>query len=206
MRHDRSEKGAHHDMKRRLLTFGSVMSLLLCLATVAMWVRSYAQLHGTAETLVVGRVNRASKTFYSAWMKSYSGRLEIDAYRVTVTDDYLYRLHLGFEPHGVDHRVNIPLTIDGPVSEPTSVWSAFEVAYEKSDDPKMSESEVRFRLKFPYWAAAVASGLLPGLWAWRRSRTRRTRALGHCTACGYDLRASPDRCPECGAPAAPHAR
>jgi hypothetical protein len=49
----------------------------------------------------------------------------------------------------------------------------------------------------PYWIPIAAAGGLLAL----SFAIRHRRPPGHCRRCGYDLRASPDRCPECGTPA-----
>jgi len=57
-------------------------------------------------------------------------------------------------------------------------------------------------IRVPLWAIALAFSALPVFRAlrWRRRRrARRARSAGLCPACGYDLRATPERCPECGA-------
>jgi hypothetical protein len=57
----------------------------------------------------------------------------------------------------------------------------------------------------PYWQV-MAISLLPMvallvIAASTRRIKRRRQAMMLCTTCGYDLRATPERCPECGTPA-----
>jgi hypothetical protein len=50
----------------------------------------------------------------------------------------------------------------------------------------------------PLWFLLLVSLVMPALALrrWRRERVR--RQIDHCRHCGYDLRATPERCPECG--------
>ena len=47
----------------------------------------------------------------------------------------------------------------------------------------------------PLWAPLALTAAMPLEWLWRR---RKRPVSGTCAACGYDLRATPERCPECG--------
>jgi hypothetical protein len=54
-----------------------------------------------------------------------------------------------------------------------------------------------YYVRIPYWILCLATLPVPLVWLIRRLRVRRY-AAGHCQVCGYDLRASNERCPECG--------
>ena len=55
----------------------------------------------------------------------------------------------------------------------------------------------------PCWFMVAVLAVLPVMYYLRFWRQRRRTVRGLCAACGYDLRGSPDRCPECGSVPAP---
>lgn len=56
----------------------------------------------------------------------------------------------------------------------------------------------RWSVYVPHWLAVVLAAALPAAHVTITWRRRRRQRPGHCAECGYDMRATPRRCPECG--------
>jgi len=112
----------------------------------------------------------------------------------------------GFMPRGSENNASFPTMIGNwrhfvldpqypveRVQRPNPpAWAGFQ-AYVGPRPPDHYVS-----VTAPSWACVAGFGILPAAWSARRARRRGRLKRGHCTACGYDLRATPGRCPECG--------
>jgi tRNA(Ile2) C34 agmatinyltransferase TiaS len=63
------------------------------------------------------------------------------------------------------------------------------------------ERTVTVPLALTMWGACTAIAVIAIVHPHRLHRNRERARLNLCPACGYDLRATPERCPECGAQA-----
>jgi hypothetical protein len=156
---------------RHLLTLGSAISLLICAAACVFWVRSYA---GPDYLHYVSR---------DQWALSViSGHGTVDVLVIPT-----WRQDPEFRRGRYDAQVYYGTRYSKRVlGFGTDVqWPEFGGRY----------------VNVPHWflaTAAAAAALVFGRASWRRGRRRRRLAAGLCAACGYDLRATPARCPECG--------
>lgn len=184
---------------RRLLRWGlelsAVASALLFAAAVAAWAHSHshwdrARWYDVSGTHGVGAA--ASSGTLDLWalddtdqpgdaggqgaagsssLAGFSGESEAGA-----VEPYGFNLRMGSRP----------------------VWGFAGLHFLRRDTPFVERA-----LLVPFWLPACLFAVLPAVRGYRAvvrfRRWRRRAREGCCPACGYDLRATPDRCPECGA-------
>lgn len=176
-------------VRRRLHNIAALLSLLLCVATLVAWVASYfAQPHWSMRH---GRMGQAG---FAVWRGTFwcgtSDPLDIPPEATTMkwadTRPMKKVLWCGF---GFQSGEEVSLVNLAAHGTPGFV----------------SRYDHLLGVMYPAWAVVLLTGLIPARLVPRwlaalRARHRETRGL--CSRCGYDLRASPDRCPECGRDAA----
>jgi hypothetical protein len=159
---------------RILLNALTALSLILLLATVALWVRGYFKYE------VIGFRGHGKQ----AWIESSSGSFATFA---VSSSEPLY------EDLGWYWRV---AGVPEPIPEPIQLsWSRFGFGVVSK---RLGTRHVRAAFT-PSWSVAVVTAVLPVVRVICRWDRKRRPKPGHCPACGYDLRATPERCPECGA-------
>jgi hypothetical protein len=173
-------------LARILWKVTAVGSLLLCLAMIALWVRSY----WVSDALLWRRaVTPGDQTWY--------GRVELQKSIYTWRGGLHYSTNdmtLLPEPETL-HYESGPVERAADPLRPT-VWQFCGFAHFHFGGGSYATPETDEH-RIPLYAPALLTALLPAIRLAACLRDAR-RPPGTCAHCGYDLRATPDRCPECG--------
>jgi hypothetical protein len=197
-------------MLRGLFTLLSALSLLLLLALAGVW------MWRRTNTAAANRLLDAAPVAV--------GFSPVTAARVTRPADYvirkgdlvtvdLYDLQGPATNTSLSQRVTsqgtISLPFIGPVSAEgrtaTDLGATVVEAYNVANILAQAQLDVFVadeRPRVRAWWLAASFAVPPAIWlvvsVLMAHRRRRRALVGRCAACGYDLRASPGRCPECG--------
>ena len=159
-------------VRRIIVNMLILVSLIVCIATAALWVRSYFQ----SDWLLVTNGPSGHE------LTSYRGRLIYLHWRGIASPSSVRFESESQAPTGVlaieeaSDRRFLGFTVPhGSVSGPDAEWWPWAC---------------------PLWVIVLLTGIAPvaRLWGYRRQR----HPGQQCAICNYDLRATPDRCPECG--------
>ncbi|MCY2950687.1 MAG: hypothetical protein NTU53_01765 [Planctomycetota bacterium] len=196
-------------MPRRRSTLLSAACCVLCLAMIIIWVESiwfsevawftYGQGHEDHLHQFTLCSRGGKLTFATSRFTHYapSGEPYFDWHRA-----HRWSFHVHRSRWWPATRTRGASGLRFPTTQPprpiVTSWSLLGIVGGFTLAPPATAREIH--VSVPYWLLTALLAFYPARRAWTRRRQMRRLRLGLCLTCGYDLRASKDRCPECGSP------
>jgi hypothetical protein len=175
---------------RHLFTVGCVLSLLLGVAICIIWFRSYRMSE---------QINWSNDRGWRA-IRSAEGSIVISM----LIADWSNRPDLF---HGPQYETDLPnppfnylMLLGGNWDDRNFNWEWHGLSWHHKRNTR--QQTMHAQAFIPCWSVVALTMLPPLAWSGARlrsrARRRRLKLMKLCASCGYDLRATPDRCPECG--------
>jgi len=161
-------------IRRQAFLIASAISLVLCMTSAGLWVRS----RFIEDTLGFYGPGRATL------LMSHSGMLVVERW-LSVPEPVKREFVL--------HRNRSGLLV--VLDPPEHWWESIGFRLIIWNDPGASPLRA---VTVPHALPVIIFATLPLAYLVSFHRQRSRRISGLCPSCGYDLRATPDRCPECG--------
>jgi hypothetical protein len=184
-------------MIRRMFNVACAGSLALCVPMVGLWVASYWRADGIAyvwhnQTGIREQVLVASSQRGSIWIKH-----ELKE-RSRMLRGPIFAQAPGFSSFSM--AASDEYTI---VNQPLYGHDVLGFRYARQRlaipaGPSWLNRSSRHGVVVPDWFFVMLLAALPASWLVLKCREIRRKRAGLCVHCGYDLRATPVRCPECG--------
>ena len=172
------------------------VSFLLCAGVVVLWVRSYRKAEWSSRYLY----DIPTHQYRQQFIGSQGGKAVASLWRFKIDDRFLAEMESRSAEGDFSGQWKLgTFSMTWPAVQHWWEHVLFVKVYKNAKYSFASEGGWGVTVIAPYWGLALLFLIGPAFWAVGWLRRRRRFGEGRCQKCGYDLRASPERYPECGA-------